>query len=52
MSHIYCPECGFQNPEASNYCSRCGALLTLPSTKRAGNAARDAYGNGYGPCFK
>jgi hypothetical protein len=27
MSHIYCPECGFQNPEASNYCSRCGALL-------------------------
>ena len=28
MSHTYCPECGFQNPEASNYCSRCGALLT------------------------
>ena len=28
MSHIYCPECGFQNPEASNYCSKCGALLT------------------------
>ena len=27
MSHIYCQECGFQNPEASNYCSRCGALL-------------------------
>jgi FHA domain-containing protein/zinc ribbon protein len=27
MSNIYCPECGFQNPEASNYCSRCGALL-------------------------
>jgi hypothetical protein len=27
VSHIYCPECGFQNPEASNYCSRCGALL-------------------------
>jgi hypothetical protein len=27
MSHIYCPECGFQNPEAANYCSRCGALL-------------------------
>jgi FHA domain len=21
------PECGFQNPEASNYCSKCGALL-------------------------
>jgi hypothetical protein len=27
VSHRYCPECGFQNPEASNYCSRCGALL-------------------------
>ena len=28
MSHVYCPECGFQNPEASNFCSRCGAALT------------------------
>jgi pSer/pThr/pTyr-binding forkhead associated (FHA) protein len=28
VSHVYCPQCGFQNPEASNYCSRCGALLT------------------------
>ena len=28
MSHIYCQECGFQNQEAANYCSRCGALLT------------------------
>jgi hypothetical protein len=27
MSHVYCPECGFQNPEAANYCSKCGALL-------------------------
>jgi hypothetical protein len=27
MSHVYCSECGFQNPEAANYCSRCGALL-------------------------
>jgi FHA domain-containing protein/zinc ribbon protein len=27
LSHVYCPECGFQNPEAANYCSRCGALL-------------------------
>ncbi len=27
MSYIYCPECGFQNPEAANYCSKCGALL-------------------------
>ena len=27
MSVVYCPECGFQNPEAANYCSKCGALL-------------------------
>ena len=27
MSHIYCPECGFQNPETANYCARCGSLL-------------------------
>jgi hypothetical protein len=27
MSVVYCQECGFQNPEAANYCSRCGALL-------------------------
>jgi hypothetical protein len=27
VSVIYCSECGFQNPEAANYCSRCGALL-------------------------
>ncbi len=27
MSHVYCPECGFQNPEASKFCARCGALL-------------------------
>ena len=27
MSHVYCPECGFQNQEAANYCTKCGALL-------------------------
>lgn len=27
MSHVYCPECGFQNPEAANYCSKCGSML-------------------------
>lgn len=31
MSHIYCPECGFQSPEAAAYCSRCGALLIRES---------------------
>jgi len=27
VSHVYCPECGFQNPEAANFCSKCGSLL-------------------------
>jgi len=27
VRHVYCPECGFQNLESANYCSRCGALL-------------------------
>jgi FHA domain/zinc-ribbon domain len=31
VSHVYCPECGFQNPEAANYCSKCGALLVRDS---------------------
>lgn len=29
MSHVYCPACGFQNPETSNYCAKCGSLLVL-----------------------
>ena len=27
MSFAYCPECGHQNPEAANFCARCGAHL-------------------------
>jgi len=28
LTHVvYCSECGYQNPESANYCSRCGALL-------------------------
>jgi hypothetical protein len=27
LSHVYCPECGFQNPASANYCARCGTLL-------------------------
>jgi hypothetical protein len=27
LSFVYCPECGFQNSESANYCSKCGALL-------------------------
>jgi hypothetical protein len=35
MSHVYCPECGFQNPETANYCSRCGALLVVETGSEA-----------------
>jgi FHA domain/zinc-ribbon domain len=31
LSHVYCPECGFQNPEAANFCSKCGAALVRDS---------------------
>jgi hypothetical protein len=27
LSHVYCPECGFQNPETANFCSKCGTAL-------------------------
>jgi hypothetical protein len=27
VSHVYCPECGFQNQEAANFCTKCGAAL-------------------------
>jgi pSer/pThr/pTyr-binding forkhead associated (FHA) protein len=35
MSHVYCPECGFQNPESANYCARCGAMLVKPDEGEA-----------------
>ena len=35
MSHIYCPECGFQNQEAANYCSKCGASLVREESSEA-----------------
>ena len=43
MSHIYCPECGFQNPEAANYCAKCGALLC---TTESGGADAVVHGRG------
>ena len=55
MSHVYCPECGFQNPEAANYCSRCGALLikdevgaetTMSYVPEEGGADEDTGGVG------
>ena len=30
MSRIYCPECGFQSPEAANFCARCGSSMRAP----------------------
>jgi hypothetical protein len=27
VTRVHCPECGFQNLEAANYCEKCGALL-------------------------
>ena len=27
MTHVHCPECGFQNLEAAKYCTKCGTLL-------------------------
>ena len=32
MSHIYCPECGFQNLEAANFCQKCGTRLVRDAT--------------------
>ena len=40
MSHIYCQECGFQNPESANYCARCGALLVR---EEAGGEATQTF---------
>ena len=27
MSHVYCPECGYNNPESAHFCAKCGAAL-------------------------
>jgi hypothetical protein len=27
VTHVHCPQCGFQNLEAAQYCEKCGALL-------------------------
>jgi FHA domain-containing protein/zinc ribbon protein len=35
VSHVYCPECGFQNPESANYCARCGAMLQKEQSDEA-----------------
>ena len=30
MSHVYCPECGYNNPESARFCAKCGASLVVP----------------------
>ena len=35
MSHVYCPECGFQNSEAANFCSKCGSLIRYVTGHKA-----------------
>jgi pSer/pThr/pTyr-binding forkhead associated (FHA) protein len=32
VTYTHCPECGFQNPETANYCSKCGTLLIREET--------------------
>lgn len=38
---VHCPECGFVNPEAANYCQRCGA--SLARTEGSSDPATAAY---------
>ena len=47
MSHVYCQECGFQNPVAANYCSRCGALLEKgePATETTQAFSAEEFGD-------
>jgi hypothetical protein len=44
VSHVYCPECGFQNPEAANYCSRCGSFLRRDSDENTLSLAPEDVG--------
>ncbi len=30
MARVYCPECGYNNPEAAHFCAKCGAALVVP----------------------
>ena len=30
MANVYCPECGYSNPEAAHFCAKCGAALVVP----------------------
>ena len=41
MSYVYCADCGVQNPEAANYCQRCGAFLHNDPDENTLNLAPD-----------
>ena len=41
MSHVYCPECGYQNPEAAHYCAKCGRRSLVP--EEPGPRRRDVH---------
>lgn len=45
MTHVSCPECGFQMPEAANYCSKCGALLHRETGETTMSLALDDVGD-------
>jgi hypothetical protein len=30
MANVYCPECGYSNPESARFCAKCGAALVVP----------------------
>lgn len=38
---MICPKCGAENPEGSNYCSKCGRRLTKAVTEEFTVAAKD-----------
>lgn len=46
---MYCPECGFHQSEAHNYCERCGALLHVEGAPVTGETTGPfAIGDGEG----
>jgi FHA domain/zinc-ribbon domain len=51
VSFVYCPECGFQNPETANYCSKCGTLLVKdePGGETTQSFSPDEFGDEEGP---
>ena len=39
---MYCSQCGAENPEGANFCSKCGARLGVATTPTEGAAAPEA----------